>query len=187
MATYKQGLNKDMVKHGSDRTCLRPSDLLCVFKRNQKAQPVAERHSRINAFCSSANFNALLAGLLLLVFCETATADRLNDLGRLFTDVSQREMLEAVRHGAYVDDADQGSAVSSVTVNGVMMRSDGDTVIWINGKSSLESNPANGVKVYPDSVDSLTYKVPLNVDGKSVKIKPGQTWSDGAGYVKDDY
>ena len=124
---------------------------------------------------------------VLLAAFPALSQDQLNELGRLFTDASQREKLEAIRHGAYVEDANQKSSVSSVTVNGIMMRSDGENVIWVNGRSSLGVNPVSGVNVFPESVDSSTYTVPLRVDGKPVRIKPGQSWSDSAGAVRDNY
>ena len=124
---------------------------------------------------------------VLLAAFPALSQDQLKELGRLFTDPSQREKLEAVRHGAYVEDADQKGSVSSVTVNGIMMRDDGENVIWINGRSSLDGNPVSGINVYPESVDGDTFRLPLRVDGKPVRIKPGQSWNDAAGDVKDNY
>ena len=137
-------------------------------------------------------FRPIFKILLLVVplLCSPTGAmsqEQLDELGRLFTDASQREKLEAVRHGAYVEDADEKSSVSSVTVNGIMIRSDGRNVVWINGRHSIDGNPVSGVKPYADSVDSSSFKVPLRVDGKAVKIKPGQSWSDSTGAVMDNY
>ncbi|MBT8439128.1 MAG: hypothetical protein KJO91_05320 [Gammaproteobacteria bacterium] len=124
---------------------------------------------------------------VLLAAFPAISQDQLNELGRLFTDASQREKLEAVRHGAYVEDANQKSSVSSVTVNGIMMRSDGENVIWVNGRSSLDGNPVSGINIYPESVDDNTFRLPIRVDGKPVRIKPGQSWSDSTDSVKDGY
>jgi hypothetical protein len=68
-----------------------------------------------------------------------------------------------------------------------MMRSDGENVVWINGENTLDGEPVKGVKVNPDSADSETYNVQLQIDGKSIKLKPGQNWSEGTGTIKDNY
>jgi hypothetical protein len=130
----------------------------------------------------------IAAGVALIVISSQAVSQgKIDELGRLFTDPEQREKLEAVRHGAYDEAADNEKIVSTVTVNGVMMRRDGESVVWINGKSTLEGELAKGVNVYTRSADRESYTVPIVVDGKLVRIKPGQSWSDGAGTVKDNY
>jgi hypothetical protein len=102
-------------------------------------------------------------------------------------DVEQREKLEAVRRGTYDMESEQESRVSNVRINGVMMRSDGENVVWINGENTLDGDPVKGVKVNPDAADSETYNVQVQIDGKRVKLKPGQNWSEGTGTIKDNY
>ena len=124
---------------------------------------------------------------LVLAPVPSVSQEQLSDLGRLFTDPAQRERLEAVRHGAYVVEKETKDEVTTVTVNGVMMRGDGETVIWVNGKSTLEKDPLKGVKVLAGSANRENFKVPVMVDGKFLTIKPGQVWSDGSGDIKDNY
>jgi len=116
-----------------------------------------------------------------------ASEARFDELGRLFTDAAQREKLEAVRHGAYGQQVESTSSVNEVTVNGVMLRSDGENVVWINGESSLDGAPITGVSVNPNSANSENFKVQVMIDGKRVNIKPGQNWSEGTGTIKDSY
>ena len=126
--------------------------------------------------------------VLLPLGCGPVWAkDEIEGLGRLFIDSEQREKLEAVRRGTYRAETEQESRVSNVRVNGVMMRSDGDNVVWYNGVNTLEGEPLKGLSVKPESADPDTYKIRVVIDGKQVSIKPGQNWSEGTGTVKDNY
>jgi hypothetical protein len=113
--------------------------------------------------------------------------DGVEGLGRLFVDVEQREKLEAVRRGTYDVEVEKESRVSNVRVNGVMMRSDGENVVWVNGESTLDGEPVKGVKVNPGNADRETYEIQVHIDGKRINIKPGQNWSEGTGTIKDNY
>ena len=131
------------------------------------------------------NMIVLLA--LLLIPKHALSEDGVEGLGRLFIDVEQREKLEAVRRGTYEKEVEQESRVTNVRMNGVMIRSDGENVVWINGENTLDGEPVKGVKVNPQTADSETYNVQVQIDGKRVKLKPGQNWSEGTGTVKDNY
>ena len=139
----------------------------------------------INIVTQLKNLVMLLA--LLLVSEHAISEDEIEELGRLFVDVEQREKLEAMRRGTYEKEVEPESRVSNVRINGVMMRSDGENVVWINGENTLDGEPVKGVKVNPDTADSETYNVQLQIDGKSIKLKPGQNWSEGTGTIKDNY
>lgn len=139
----------------------------------------------INTVTQLKNLAILLA--LLMISEHAISEDEVEELGRLFVDVEQREKLEAVRRGTYEKEVEQESRVSNVRINGVMMRSDGKNVVWINGENTLDGEPVKGVKVNPDATDSDTYNVQVQIDGKRVKLKPGQNWSEGTGTIKDNY
>ncbi len=139
----------------------------------------------INTVIQLKNLAILLS--LLLISEHAISEDEIEELGRLFVDVEQREKLEAVRRGTYEKEVEQESRVSNVRINGVMMRSDGENVVWINGENTLDGEPVKGVKVNPDATDSENYNVQVQIDGKSVKLKPGQNWSEGTGTIKDNY
>ena len=131
--------------------------------------------------------NLLTLLTLLLMPQHAISADEVEGLGRLFVDVEQREKLEAVRRGTYEKEIEQENRVSNVRINGVMMRSDGENVVWINGENTLDGEPVKGVKVNPETADSETYNIQVLIDGKRVKLKPGQNWSEGTGTIKDNY
>jgi hypothetical protein len=139
----------------------------------------------INTVTQLKNLVILLA--LMLISEHVISEDEIEELGRLFVDVEQREKLEAVRRGTYEKEVEQESRVSNVRINGVMMRSDGENVVWINGENTLDGEPVKGVKVNPDAADSETYNVHVQIDCKSIKLKPGQNWSEGTGTIKDNY
>ena len=139
----------------------------------------------INSVTQLKNLVILLA--LLLIAEHAISEDKIEELGRLFVDVEQREKLEAVRRGTYEKEVEQETRVTNVRINGVMMRSDGENVVWINGENTLDGGPVKGVKVNPETADSETYNIQVLIDGKRVKLKPGQNWSEGTGTIKDNY
>jgi hypothetical protein len=113
--------------------------------------------------------------------------DDVENLGTLFTDSGQREKLEAVRRGTYLEEAEKNSRVSNIRVDGIMIRSDGQNVVWVNGTNTLENSSIEGIKVNADAADEDSKKVPVSIDGKRVYVKPGQIWSEGTGQVTDNY
>ncbi len=125
--------------------------------------------------------------VLMLVSKPAISQDGIEELGTLFTNTDQREKLESVRRGTYSKEAEQDSRVSNVRVDGVMIRSDGENVIWVNGESTIDGRQVKGIKVNPKAADIENYSVPVNVEGKQVHIKPGQNWSEGTGQVRDNY
>ncbi len=131
--------------------------------------------------------NVVIMLALLTISNRAISDDGIEGLGRLFVDVEQREKLESVRRGTYDIEVEKESRVSNVRVNGVMMRSDGENVVWINGENTLDGEPVKGVKVNPETANSETFKVQVDIDGKRINIKPGQNWSEGTGTIKDNY
>ena len=131
----------------------------------------------------------LLSAAISMLVPTVAVAESTGaeQLDRLFTDSRQREKLDAVRRGTYKEDTEKNTAVSNVRVDGLMMRSNGKNVIWVNGQSTLDNRTVSGVKTYPQSANASTYKVPVKVEDKRINIKPGQTWSESTGKVKDNY
>ena len=101
-------------------------------------------------------------------------------LGTLFTSQQQRQDIEGGRRGGDMSEDQSLVGPSSVHVNGVVKRSNGKSVVWINGKSTMESSMVDGIKVYSNSINTQN-KVPVMIDGRKVYIKPGETWSEETG------
>ncbi len=130
--------------------------------------------------CSCLMFPVLVSNVAM-------AQDSVENLGTLFTDSSQREQLEAVRRGTYLEEAEKNNRVSNIRVDGLMIRSDGRNVVWVNGSSTLDNSSIEGIKVNTEAADKDSQKVPVNIDGKRVYVKPGQIWSEGTGRVTDNY
>ena len=109
-----------------------------------------------------------------------------DNIDRLFTSPQQRQKLDTMR-SAPSNTIEEKPAVTNVELNGVMIREDGNNVIWVNDKSSLKSNKVDGVRVNPNAVNKESYKVPVKTDEHRIMMKPGQSWSETTGTVKDNY
>ena len=129
----------------------------------------------------------ILMPFLALISGPASSDARIEELGRLFTDPTQREQLEAIRHGAYGEQLESTSSVTDVMVNGVMLRSGGESVVWVNGQSTLDGPSGEGVNVRTRAVNKNNYSVPVEVNGRFMHMKPGQSWSDGSDMIKDNY
>ncbi len=126
----------------------------------------------------------VLVTLFCLVFSAAALADYdEKDLKKLFTDKNQRAQIDAARSGKT-----QGAVkkTSKVKVSGYMTRSDGKSVVWINNKSTLESSRIGDVRVNSSSVGK-DKKVTVRVDGKTRRLRPGETWYKQTGEVIDGH
>ncbi len=100
-------------------------------------------------------------------------------LGRLFMTPEERRALDAARTPLTdPDDPDaaiHATAASRVVLNGVLKRSDGPDVVWINGQPAGGKDAALQVHRGPDRQNAVTLLD--TADGRSVTLKPGQSWT----------
>jgi hypothetical protein len=108
-------------------------------------------------------------------------------LGRLFTTPQQRHKIDVFRKGSSTGITHERSSPTDVKVQGIMTRSDGKSTVWVNGKSTLDSNRVGGVNVKLNSLNHKTDKVTVIINKNVVRLKPGQTWSEDSGKVTDSY
>ena len=101
-----------------------------------------------------------------------------SDLQQLFTDKKQRSQLDAARSGNVT--ATEIPQTNQVKVSGYVTRSGGNSVVWLNNQNTLNSSRAGGVSVHQSSIGK-NKKVKVTVDGNSVQLKPGETWSEDSG------
>lgn len=119
---------------------------------------------------------------------RSAAAD---GLGRLFFTPQQRDRLDELRD-TYVYGQPQKSrkapTIQDVTINGVVLRSDGESAAWING------SPVFGAQATPEGVQveadhsaggGVRIRLPGGVD--TVQLKPGQKIDLPDGRVLDAY
>lgn len=125
---------------------------------------------------------------LLILLLATTVAHADDSLGRLFLTVEQRLELDAQRdpnapHAA-AGLAGVGTATErTVVVNGIVRRSGGTDVVWINGaRTSAASEQSVQLQRGPDRSNRVTLK---SADGSVVRLKPGQYWDPATGRVAD--
>lgn len=128
----------------------------------------------------------ILSGLFLCFLCSPVLHAEydISDLGKLFTDKSQRTQIDATRSGK--SSKDEAKQVDKVKVSGYMKRSDGKNVVWVNGESTIEESKVDNVKVYPQNINDSNKKVPVKVDDQKIYLKPGESWSKSTGKVSDN-
>jgi hypothetical protein len=122
-------------------------------------------------------------GLTLAILFASVPAAYGIELGRLFTTPEDRVVLEqlrqapverkrTVREEKKIDEPK--ASMPTITVNGVVIRSDGSKTAWINGMNTLEGDLASQhIKVRTREIHND--RVPIVVSGDRVEIKVGQS------------
>ncbi len=120
----------------------------------------------------------LLALLVCPAFVGSALAD---DLGRLFTNASERARIDAVRSGKQpLADATASVPVSDrVVINGTLRGSDGKRLVWLNG-TPVEPGSRPDMTLLRDGRVQLTWQ-----DG-AIILKPGQGFDQVSGEIFDN-
>ena len=127
-----------------------------------------------------ARINVLLILLATLPGYTVAKEYSEQSLRTLFTSQQERQDIDSGRRGKSSPEDQDIVEPSSIQVNGIVKRSDGKNVVWINGKNTMDSSTVDGIKVYSNSIN-VQGKVPVMIDGQKVYIKPGETWSGETG------
>lgn len=107
-----------------------------------------------------------------------------DSLDRLFTDRGQRAQIDAARSGGVSTTGVK--KVSKIELNGYVTRSEGKSVVWVNGKNTLDSTRVDDVSVHQTSVGK-NKKVTVSVDGKHKRLRPGEIWHKETGKVVEGY
>ena len=125
----------------------------------------------------------------ILLYSSFASAEIFDErlLGRLFTSPAERQKIDSENRGDVPQVSSSRIVPSSISVNGIVIRSKGKNSVWVNGKRASGNEMVGGVKVFSKSVSKDNVTIPVLVDGKSVKIKPGQSWSEESGKIVDSY
>ncbi|MCW8830522.1 MAG: hypothetical protein OQK32_03270 [Gammaproteobacteria bacterium] len=122
--------------------------------------------------------------MIMAVLAGQAIAKEYDEksLRTLFTSQQERQEIDSNKRASDKTEEQVIVGPASVQINGVVKRSKGKSVVWINGKSTMENSTVDGVKVYSNAINSKN-KVPVMVDGERIYLKPGETWSEEAGVV----
>jgi hypothetical protein len=131
--------------------------------------------------------------LLLLALLTTAHAATAAELGRMFFTPAQRATLDNARkqniRAEIGNDSEQQPSAApvpqSVSVNGVIRRSDGKNTIWLNNRIVNEKQPG-GINAAIGKADN---RVRVNVpdSGRSLDLKVGQTVEIVSGTIEESY
>jgi len=126
---------------------------------------------------------ASVCGLMLLVLATPVRAA--DDLGRLFFTPEQRSMLDLARR-TQPSAADTASEeYDGVTLNGIVVRSDGKGTAWINGRPQ-HSGAGAGYRVNGGRAPTSA-SIPLPGAPGRVRLKVGQTLDPASGKVEEGY
>ena len=128
--------------------------------------------------------SAFLLGLLGITALPASAAE---PLGRLFTTPEQRRALDALREAGGATPADTAGLEPSaaapvdgqVVLNGVVSRSLGPDVVWVNGARTGAADARIRLRRGPDRSNRVTLEDAA--DGSSVRLKPGQYWEPATG------
>jgi hypothetical protein len=99
-------------------------------------------------------------------------------LGRLFMSPDERRALDAARapwHEPGTPEAAVAPTISRVVLNGVLKRSAGPPVVFINGQAAGDKDAAVRVARGPDRQNTVTVLDPAG--SRSARLKPGQSWT----------
>lgn len=103
--------------------------------------------TRPDACCARRRF--LASGLAVLSLCAGTSLAAPAELGRLFYTPAQRDQLESARAHNVTQVASQPKKPASpqpLRYDGVLMRSDGPTTRWVDGKAQTGSSTVSDLK-----------------------------------------
>lgn len=120
------------------------------------------------------------AALSLLLAAAWAQAAA---LGRLFFTPEQRAILDKQRQANFRSLTDGRSALSALTVNGVVERSGGHHTAWINGITSDESQGIPGIQPFP--IPGTSGSIRLEGEANKPAVKVGDTYRPDTGESHD--
>ncbi len=133
--------------------------------------------------------------LVVTLFSVGAAAD---PLGRLFTTPEERAQLQQLRTAPPVVAkpapppapvaVQTPPEVPPVTVNGVVVRSRGESTAWVNGKNTYDGDlSADHVTVDTQDLRGARITVQTPDHLPDVGLKPGQTYHPETGRITDLY
>ena len=129
--------------------------------------------------------------LMMLVLALPATGIAAhfseNELGKLFTTPVQRQKIDAFRKGKSIGAVREQVSPSDVKIQGLVKRSDGKSVVWLNGQNTLNSSHVGGVRASAANKNIKSDKVRVTINNKTVRLKPGEVWSEETNQVTDTY
>lgn len=139
----------------------------------------------------------LLAGLVATLAAPPAVAA---DLGRLFLSPEERATLDRLRATGPAETIVEGEDLQAapveavetpppqaprITVNGIVRRSDGRGVAWVNGMSTLDGDFAAQHFNVAGATRGERVRIGTPGDIPEVDLKPGQSFEPGTQRIVD--
>ena len=129
-------------------------------------------------------FKLFTTCLIVLMCSSNAYAEYdVDNLKKLFTDKKQRVQIDAARSGNYSINSSQQT--KKVSVLGYMKRSNGNSVVWVNGQNTMEGSKLGDIDVHRSNIGK-NKKVTIKLEDNIIRLMPGEHWVEGAG-VADGY
>jgi len=127
-----------------------------------------------------------LAPLLGMALCGASALAAAQELGRLFFTPEQRQALDE-RRRARIPDKPAAVIVESITtrINGQVLRSDGNSTVFVNGEAIAEGADAGGLSVVPGRADPSRVSIGEGENNERLRLRVGETLDRGSGEVRD--
>jgi len=109
-----------------------------------------------------------------------------NALGRLFYTPNQRAALNANIRSVTKTPKQRTPIPRSVTLSGVVTRSDGERTVWVDGRAYHRGNP-EGVRVITNSGDPALAELKVRGVRKRVPVRVGQQLNPASGKTSELY
>ena len=124
--------------------------------------------------------------LLMLGSLAGGAAQEGEPIGRLFFTPAERSALDAGKSARKSAPVAQGSR--TVQLNGVVMRSDSERTVWVNGKAYHGGSPDGiQIKTDPAAPGVAAIRAPGANSNASVKLRVGQRLESTTGKVTEPY
>lgn len=134
--------------------------------------------------------------MVALVMPATVNADA---LGRLFITPVERSKLDKLRNEDQFQTPSAGDAVpvvsdsqlraekKSVRLNGIVHRSDGTQVVWVNGEQAAHQRGKQ--EIWVSRKGDGDSRIALGIEGyeRPLNLKPGQVWDPNTGKIREEY
>lgn len=128
-------------------------------------------HVQANGFESSANLKTLFTTPL-----ERKQLDEMRDSGKFSKQQGNDNPASSIHLPLTID------------VRGVVIREVGKPVVWVNDGNTLKSEKIDdSVRVRIEYINSEPVSIPVRVNQKTLKMKPGQQWQEFDSKIKEKY
>ena len=129
--------------------------------------------------------HAMLLAVVGILSTDAALAQD-NALGRLFYTPKQRAALNANIRSITKTPKKRIPIPRSVTLSGVVTRSDGERTVWVDGKAYHQGDPKD-MRVITDSGDPARAELKVRGVRKRVPVRVGQQLNPASGKTSELY